>query len=291
MLDIRNQFKELAKYIEKNTDTAGTAQQYISSVNLLINELLTQRYGRDISSKIILREELTKDKDELIDLMNSIIKSRKQYYFKSAFKVLLSYLRLSGLYVRLKTVPKRDVEKEKIYVSFETFKDIINSVNDDEFRLLAMVQYDVGQRKCDVLGLRYKQIFWDEEFGVIHKTLKKIKKEASLYLSSVTTQMLKDFIGKKFAGIEERDRMNMKIFSLSYKQYNERLKRITNSALGSPMSTQWIRHLRASHMARKGRSVTDIQNQLVCTQSTALRYSQIAGLDTKKLMKEDEPEW
>jgi integrase len=291
MLDIRKQFKELTKYIEKNTDTLGTAQQYISSINLLINEMLRQRYGRNIGPKIILREELTKDKDELIDLINSVIKSRKQYYFKSAFKVLLSFLRLSGLYVRLNTVPKREVDKEKIYVSFETFKDIINSVSDDEFRLLAMAQYDVGQRKCDVLSLRYKQIYWDEEFGVIQKTLKKTKKEASLYLSSVTTQMLKDFIEKKFAGIEERDRMNRKVFSLSYKQYNERLKRITNNILGSPMSTQWIRHLRASHMARRGRSVIDIQNQLVCTQATALRYIQISGLDTKKLMKEDEPKW
>jgi integrase len=285
---------DFVRFLEKEIENPGTRKQYSTAINQLFKSFLKQNYPDhldEIEPQKKLISGLIKNDEKLIDTMNPLIKEKKRYYYKAGFKVLLDYLNKPYLSNKLRKVPKTSVKSKKKFVSFTTLRRFIEGC-DGELRLIMMTQYDTACRSSDVLGLRYEDIEWEGERAAIHIIVKKTKEESTLYLSKTTTSMLKDYLNRLFKDVEEKDRMSKKIFTKRYIDYLKELKKLTKEKLGFEMTTHWLRSLRATHLAKKGRNIVDIQHQLTAKDmKTALRYIEAAGVDTKQIMEEEEPQW
>ena len=123
------------------------------------NYLKTQTNLSTLSIKLYvryLRHFLLKYKEPTVENMNLAIKENPGK--KACFKHFLTFLgRVNDYKMLIKTKPKPKL-KEGIYLSKEELKQIVFSIPDETYRIVALLQYCTGLRASDVLRIEKDKI-------------------------------------------------------------------------------------------------------------------------------------
>jgi len=239
-----------------------------------------------------IENKKVKNQEEFIDLVGKyIIAKLRCYNVRFAIKHYLTFIGKKNIYEKVNDKYRRRFKKlprlqEKKSVPFSAIKYIADNLN-MPYKLIFMIQYDTAFRISDVLKLRYENIELDDD-GMVSVIVKEKKtgKLRTLYITKDTAYILAKYI--KIMGKTP----DSKLFTTDKSHYNRKLQKV-GANIGYPkISSHWVRSSRAVHLLKKGYDIISVKNLLAHKDiSTTQLYVLDAGIDSKKLMKAETPEW
>lgn len=274
-------YPDFDNYLLRKVPSKTSVKIYRVAVNKLVDTARRQKVDKIA---------LLKNEDLLIELMNEQINRTNRSYYKYCYSHMLRWLDTPELIEKLDKIKEPKIQKPKKNIPFNTIKRLVSIVTDDELKLAITSQYDTALRSIDLLNLvvgdLVKHIDGRLKMNII---IEKTREEGVLFLSHETTKLMEDFIKKRFPNKSEKEIINEKIFTITYQQYLQELKKISKSVLGRDITTHWFRMLRATHIAEQGSGTDDVKRQLVVkSDATANRYVKLGGKKTEDIV---EPKW
>jgi integrase len=132
-----------------------------------LNYLRTQTSLSERSIKFyywLVRKFLAEFREDSLENMNAFIKAYPLSKF--AFMYYLRFKNRENEYVKLIKTKTRLVEKEGVFLSREKLLKIVESIQDDIYRMVALLQYLTGARAHEILKLK------KEDFKIENEMLK-----------------------------------------------------------------------------------------------------------------------
>lgn len=266
MDNILDEFKD---YLKEQVDE-GTRNNYVS----IIRQFLSKNDINNIAD------------DELIKIINSFIKRDKFYLRRFAFLKLLDFLDKPHLHKRLRKIeqPARRLRRKSL--SFNDIRRLVSSAKDDLDRLIIMLQYDTGARISAILNIELGDIDLDNRLVFI--TEQKVSQNRTVALSNRTSNLLRDYLVKN--SITDGKVFRKTYGAIYYRQ--KKLFREVFSEEGRKISSHWFRSSRAIHLFQRGYSIITVKDFLGHKDmKSTFSYLQESGVESKKLMRKEEPKW
>jgi len=229
-------------------------------------------------------EELMSDSDENIihTLINvwSTVGERQKTMCRAAFIKLLVLINRESLRIKL---PKEKTPERKIkqkWIDFATLKQLINKIDNDEVRLVTMLEYETCSRVSAILALERDNI--DFIHNKITITEPKVKESKVFTLHDSTLNFLKSFAITKTG----------KVFSVSYWTVYTTQKKVFKDNEHPKMSTHWMRSCRAVHWIQQGYDIETVKRLGGWkTADSVLKYIKESGVEIEKVVKNEGEIW
>jgi integrase len=236
------------------------------------------------------KDFVSTDDNKLIQILIKSINGtpeRGRLMARASMIKLLTLFNKESLSIKLPKykLPVRRIGKK--WLSFGEIKKIVDSTNDDLLKLTIMLQYDCCSRISSILNLKVEDIIDTSKQIIIVE--EKTNERRTATLSNKTFELLKAYVVEHKPEIDGRDGV---ICPFCYQTIYKKQKKLFNKVLDSKISSHWFRASRAVHLASKGHSMDTIKQQGGWRSAdSVLTYIKESGIDSKKLMEREEPEW
>lgn len=253
--------KKWDEYLILHYTNNGTIKQYHSIVNNFLNDC---------------------DKDE-IDF-NDILKHSQKTPQSNKCEVLRIFAS-NILKINTGRCPKKSVMRMRLNksLSVEEMKDFIKKIENDDVKLMLMIQYETACRIGSILNMRKRDVSVDPDGFVKIKMLEKGGNITTKYITKNTGDILLSKI--------EHIKKNDKVFDIKRKDpYHfvyEQMKKADDV-----ITTHWFRHSRIMHLFNKGYDILEVQRVTNHKSLEALKsYLVEAGKTSKDIISKEKVDW
>ena len=225
--------------------------------------------------------------DPTVNEMNEFIADKckkRQPKVKYAIKHYLKFRwKPKSLYFELINVKIRNTIKKRNYLSRTQAKDVIDSIDDEEHRLISKIQYFTGARASEIISIKKDHILHETEFKRIKiDIMGKGGRVDPIYLGDILWVELQHYMisnGKYLFLKDCEDLDEMKIWNkieTYYKRYHKSIKEAGRN-IGLDIATHDWRRSFAQSIKQEGADIVDVKR--------ALRHSRIET--TERYFKND----
>tara|TARA_Y100000034_G_scaffold135763_1_gene209005 strand:+ start:1382 stop:2341 length:960 start_codon:yes stop_codon:yes gene_type:complete len=299
-------------WVKKYKSEDNTAYTYNSGVRKFLDELDKPFY--ELSDDQLIRR-----------MKNYASELRRSTHRKYSLRWLLEFSGKSNLYnairesIKIHPPPRRQLKKDIDFHLIHKFAKTSKNLN---IKNVIMLQYDAASRIGALIKIQLKHLGQDDDgmdYIVLNEkggntrtvymsqTTSKYVKELSIWAKKNTkSYKLKD-VGEKLLfqvyydrakinpytrGLLNDDKLVGKTYRHVYKKLYDELLKESMKILGFKLTSHWFRHSRIIHLTRKGYSMEDMQKFTGHKDLNALRrYRLEAGIESKEMMKRENPKW
>lgn len=221
---------------------------------------------------------LLKYKDPTIENINKFIiesaKNKTSYYTKFVFKHFLKYLGREQDYLKLVKVKQKSPMKRGVYLNKDELKQIIFSIPDETYRMVALIQYATGLRAGDVLRIRKENVEWVGDMLRI-TLVQKGGNVSTIFLFEPYASMVWEFVqkSKEYPFLKGKNSSFERWVSNNYVYYWKVLKQAAKKLGYDKFSTHDFRRNFAQDVFRTEQDIRKVQIALRHKNiSTTIRY-------------------
>lgn len=149
-------------------------------------------------------------------------------YVKYAFRYYLEFIGKPEDYKKLVGVKSKPRKKTGVYISNESLMSIVSNIENETYRMVALIQYLTGARAGDVLRFSYNDMkVNDDETISLHLIKMKGEKEGWFFIPKKYAKKIRHFIetcGRKYSFLLGESDSFRKLSDNNYRYYYEAVK-------------------------------------------------------------------
>ena len=251
--------QQFQQYLQDNAGLQESSKSvYLKAVNELVN---------------------TTGNNPTIEQLNHFIAvkcQKRQPHVKYAIKEYLKFLGREADYLNLTRAKVRETIKEKVFLTKEQMRMVINSIENPMHKCIALVQYNTAARASEILTVRKHRITKEKYIDILKNEKERVKirikgkgdKIRNIYLLPDFWPLLEPYYNECRDYLFLNDKHNpITYFGLwgrvetLYRKYYESL-RVAANKCGFKIGTHDLRRSFADDLLRTGKDIYKVQKVL-----------------------------
>jgi len=194
--------------------------------NTTLSERTILNYSRTIDRFLDRYDEVTID--NINSFISNINRKTRTTYIKYAFSHYLRFIGKDKEYERVVKIKMKPRKKSGNYLSNDELLDIVFNIDDEIYRLVALLQHITGVRADDVLDNTWRN-FKENKDGSLRVTIKvKRGKEHIVFIPKKYSERITYFIetcGRKYPFLRGESDTHLGLVNNNYRYYWEAVKK------------------------------------------------------------------
>ncbi|MHA1874034.1 MAG: hypothetical protein ACTSVB_07960 [Candidatus Heimdallarchaeaceae archaeon] len=151
-------------------------------------------YNRTVNR--FLREYGEVSLETLNKFVTNSFRNKRSCYVKYAFRYYLKFIGKEELYKQIVPVKVSPVKKEGVYLPAEKLFKIVNGIQEETFRMVALLQCITGGRSHDILSIEKAQIKEKKDGSLQITLITKGNKKRYVFIPKHYTNTITQFVEK-----------------------------------------------------------------------------------------------
>lgn len=175
----------------------------------------------------VIRMFLSSAESASIDNINKFLHERKCHVFKYPFKYFLEFLDREDDYSKIMSIRRKPKGKYGVYVDKKKISDMIHQIIDENYYIVAKIQYLTGARANDILSLKRNNVRKKEDCIVLN-LITKGEKEHTVAIPYPEAKEIIDYIEKtqrEYPFLKGKRRELARWVDNNYRYYYEHIRR------------------------------------------------------------------
>ncbi|MHA1302758.1 MAG: tyrosine-type recombinase/integrase [Candidatus Heimdallarchaeaceae archaeon] len=194
--------------------------------NTTLSERTILNYSRTIDRFLDRYDEVTIE--NINNFISKVNRNTRTTYIKYAFKYYLVYIGKDDEYVKVVKIKIKPRKKTGTYLENNILLNIVFNIEDEIYRLVALLQYITGLRADDVLDNTWRN-FKENTDGSLTMTIKvKRGKEHTVFIPKKYSERITYFVetcGRKYPFLRGESDTHLRLVNNNYRYYWNAVKK------------------------------------------------------------------